>query len=137
CAVGYGLGRALGPLRLRSIGIRSVAPLARKLAAAGRTLTAIVVLRAMPIAAVPIVDLVCGASRVPLGRFLAGTVLGLAPALVAFSAFGHFLRRALEWRSSSAVVGLTVVGLLAVLAAHWLDRRIDERLRQHRGAGSR
>ena len=76
-----------------------------------------IVLRLSSVASTGAIHLLCGAGRVPFVTFMAGTVIGVAPAIVALSALGGLLRDALlrpSLSNSLATIGAAV--LLLVLA---------------------
>jgi phospholipase D1/2 len=54
-----------------------------------RGVLAIAAVRLVPIAPFTLVNLVAGATRIPLGDYLSGTVLGMAPGIVVLSALGY------------------------------------------------
>ena len=113
--IGYAAGRAVGaPGVARWISRRSYRS-ARQLGAHG--VVGVIVLRLSSVASSGAVHLVCGAGRVPFVRFLAGTVIGAAPAIVVLSAFGALLRDTLLRPSmSNSLAAIATAGLLFLLA---------------------
>jgi uncharacterized membrane protein YdjX (TVP38/TMEM64 family) len=115
--VGYLAGRAVGAAGVaRWVTPRSYRS-ARQLGAHG--VVGVIVLRLSNVASSGAVHLLCGAGRVPFGGFMAGTVIGMAPAIGALSVLGGLLRHAVLHPSLSntlATMG-TAVLLLAMAVA--------------------
>jgi uncharacterized membrane protein YdjX (TVP38/TMEM64 family) len=129
---GYGAGRTLGRAAVRAVmGTRGNA-LSRKLLQSGRDARAFAILRILPIASASGVNLVCGAARLRFGTFLAGTLLGTVPALLAFCGLGTLLRAAVDERGALDFVAFAAYATLVVVCAAWLDRHVGDHV--HRGA---
>jgi uncharacterized membrane protein YdjX (TVP38/TMEM64 family) len=78
----------------------------------------VIVLRLSSVASTGAIHLLCGAGRVPFPAYLAGSIIGLVPAIVALSALGGLLREALLRPSmSNALTTITVAVLLILVAA--------------------
>ena len=111
--VGYVAGRAIGAAGVaRWISRRSYRS-ARQLGAHG--VVGVIVLRLSSVASTGAIHLLCGAGGVPFVTFIAGTVVGVAPAIVALSALGGMLRDALLHPSvanSLATLGAAVLILI-------------------------
>ena len=133
--VGYVAGRAIGAAGVaRWISRRSYRS-ARQLGAHG--VIGVIVLRLSSVASSGAIHLVCGAGRVPFVRFLAGTALGAAPAIVALSVFGGLLRDTLlrpSLSTSLATVGMAVLFLIlaSVLRTFLLIRQFAPSVAGHR-----
>jgi phosphatidylserine/phosphatidylglycerophosphate/cardiolipin synthase-like enzyme/uncharacterized membrane protein YdjX (TVP38/TMEM64 family) len=114
-AVGYVAGRAIGATRVsRWISRRSYRS-ARQLGAHG--VVGVIVLRLSSVASSGAIHLLCGARRMAFVKFMAGTVIGVTPAIVALSALGGLLRDTLlrpSLSNSLATIGTAV--LLVILA---------------------
>jgi phospholipase D1/2 len=109
--VGYVAGRAIGAAGVaRWISRRSYRS-ARQLGAHG--VVGVIALRLSSVASTGAIHLLCGAGRVDFVTFMAGTVVGGAPAIVALSALGGLLRDALLHASLST--GLATIGLALLL----------------------
>ncbi len=83
-----------------------------------RGVVTVAVVRNMPVAPYSMVNLAAGATELRAMDFLAGTVIGLAPGIVAFSVFGETIVHFAEnptWKSLAVVVGVVVV-MVAVSA---------------------
>jgi phospholipase D1/2 len=112
--LGYGAGRALGPrvanwMRRRSY--RSIRQLGMQ------TPVGVAVLHLSTTASAGAIHLLCGAARMPLGRFLLGTTMGLAPAIAALTGAGMVLRTALLEPSTGRVFAAIGAAMLVVIAA--------------------
>lgn len=113
-AVFYGLGQRLGRRRVRRLAGWRVNRVDRALVRHG--LMAMMLLRLMPVAAFPVVNLVAGASVVGFRDFLLGTLVGMAPGVVALSVVGDRLGVALRFPSPASLVVLLVATALAIAA---------------------
>ena len=105
--VTYGLGRLVGPDVVR----RHMGPRMTRLrdAVAERGLFAVATVRLVPIAPFSLVNLVAGAVRIPVGQYVAGTVLGLTPGIVLMTTLGDRLRAAFSAPSVGSVLLLVLV----------------------------
>jgi phosphatidylserine/phosphatidylglycerophosphate/cardiolipin synthase-like enzyme/uncharacterized membrane protein YdjX (TVP38/TMEM64 family) len=133
--IGYVAGRALGPGRLMSWLSRRAYRSARQLGAHGAV--GVAVLRLMSIASALSVNLVCGATRVPVGAFLLGSAAGLAPPMFVLAGVGSLLGTALRepsWTNGlTAAAGVLGAGALAfVVRALLVARQFSPTLRRHR-----
>ena len=97
-----------------------------------------IVLRLASVASAGSIHLVCGAGRVPFAAYMAGTVIGLAPAIVALSWLGGLLRHTLL--NPSVSNGFTTIGaavllfaLASGLRAFLLIRQFAPAMSGHRG----
>jgi uncharacterized membrane protein YdjX (TVP38/TMEM64 family) len=115
-AAGYAAGRAIGRVGLSRWMSRRAYRSARQLGAQG--VGGVVVLRLASAASAGSIHLLCGAVRVPFSTYIAGTVVGLAPATFAFAALGGLLRQTLfePSLSNALLTALTAVLLVAVAA---------------------
>jgi phospholipase D1/2 len=111
--IGYAAGRAIGAGGLTSwLSPRSYRSI-RQLSAHG--VIGVALLRLASVASAGAIHLVCGAGRVPFAAYMAGTVIGLAPAMIALGALGGLLRHTLLNPSLSN--GLTTIGAAVLLFA--------------------
>lgn len=109
--IGYLAGRAIGAAGVaRWISRRSYRS-ARQLGAQG--VVGVIVLRLSSVAGTGAINLLCGAGRGSFVSFIAGTVIGVAPAIVALSALGGLLRDALV--RPSMANGLATIGAAVLL----------------------
>ena len=104
--IGYLAGRAIGPDGVaRWISRRSYRSV-RQLGAHG--VVGVIVLRLSSIAGTGAIHLLCGAGRVPFLTYITGTVIGVAPAIIALSVLGDMLRDNLL--QPSITNGLATIG---------------------------
>lgn len=108
----YALGRRLGRERVRRLAGWRVNRVRRALARHG--IMAMMLLRLMPVAAFPVVNLVAGASAVGFADFLIGTLVGMAPGVVALGILGDRVAVVLRHPSAAAVVILVAATALVV-----------------------
>jgi phosphatidylserine/phosphatidylglycerophosphate/cardiolipin synthase-like enzyme/uncharacterized membrane protein YdjX (TVP38/TMEM64 family) len=87
---------------------------------ASRSVMAIAAARLLPLGPFSILNVAAGAARVPLGPFLAGTMLGLLPGLAVLSGVFVPLRAALRRPDLTSLA----VALAAILAGAWLLVRV-------------
>jgi phosphatidylserine/phosphatidylglycerophosphate/cardiolipin synthase-like enzyme/uncharacterized membrane protein YdjX (TVP38/TMEM64 family) len=121
--VGYLAGRLLGPVAItRLVSRRSIRAIGQVGASSIRS---VAMLRLAAVASAGAVHLLCGAGRVPFGAYLAGTALGLAPAVVALSALGALLGNLLLAPTIQNAV-TTVVAALVVLGCALAVRAVLE-----------
>ena len=112
-AVAYAVGRGLGSARLapwisrRSY--RSVSQLG------ARGVMGVLVLRLASVASAGAIHLLCGAGRVPFAAFLAGTAIGLIPAVAALTGLGALVRHTMLHPSITNAL-ITVGAALALTA---------------------
>jgi len=91
-----------------------------------RGLLAVIMVRVVPVAPFPVVNLAMGALRVPLRHFTLGTLIGVLPGMFAATVLSDQLAAALEepasvnaWLVAAAVL---VIGVLAFFAQRVLRR---------------
>jgi phospholipase D1/2 len=124
-AVGFAVGRAVGRRAVRAVAGRRLNHLSRHLARRG--LLAIVAVRVLPVAPFTVVNLVAGASYIHPRDFMLGTLIGMAPGLVAVTLFSDRLFSVLHDPSPLAIS--TLVGVITLIAAgaiaahRWLGQR--------------
>lgn len=123
----FWLGRRLGRAGLERYAGPAIRRVNRRLGE-GRGVVALAVVRTVPLAPFSIVNLVAGASRMGFRDYLAGTVAGMLPALLAFSLLGDQLLRTLSRPSLGGVALLLALAaaaaLLGTLATRLLRRRL-------------
>jgi len=134
-AIGYGAGRQIGPARIGRWMTRRSYRSGRQLGADG--VAGVAVLHLAAGASAGAVHLLCGAARVPLATYLAGTTLGFGPVAVALSGFGAQLGRTLLAPTTlNAAITVATGLLLAVLAfglrTFLLIRQFAPSLARHR-----
>lgn len=110
----YGLGRRLGRRRVRRLAGWRVNRVSRALTRHG--IMAMMLLRLMPVAAFPLINVVAGASAVGFRDFLVGTLVGMAPGIIALSVLGDRLGVALRFPSAVTLSILLAATALVVAA---------------------
>jgi phosphatidylserine/phosphatidylglycerophosphate/cardiolipin synthase-like enzyme/uncharacterized membrane protein YdjX (TVP38/TMEM64 family) len=111
--IGYLIGRAIGSADVWRWMSRRSYRSTRQFGA--RSVMGVLVLRLASVASAGSVHFFCGAGRVPFLTYLAGTVLGAAPIVVALTGLGALLRQTLL--APSMTNGLLTVGAAIVLTA--------------------
>lgn len=81
-------------------------------------------LRLVPVAPFVVVNAVAGASRISLRDFALGTLLGMAPGMLALAVFSEGLIKTLQQPDTGRLAGLLLLLLLLVAGLialrHWL-----------------
>jgi len=113
-ALGYALGRQIGPARLPRWMSRRSYRSARQLGARG--IIGVLVLRLASVATSGSIHLLCGAGRISFSTFMAGTLLAFVPATAALAGLGALLRQTILDPATSNVL-LTIGGALLLTAA--------------------
>ncbi|HLO75001.1 MAG TPA: VTT domain-containing protein, partial [Magnetospirillum sp.] len=110
----YAIGAHLGRGQVRRLAGWRVNRVNRALARHG--IMAMMLLRLMPVAAFPVVNLVAGASAVKFRDFAAGTTVGMAPGIVALSVLGDRLGVVLRSPSAAGIALLALATALVIAA---------------------
>lgn len=124
----FSIGRVLGRERLQRLLGRRAARIQERIV--GRGILAVVVIRMIPIAPYSVVNVVAGASTLPLRDFMVGTLLGITPGILAMAVLGAQiadLARNASW-SNVLLLALAFLGWLGFCAgaqflATWLAGR--------------
>jgi phosphatidylserine/phosphatidylglycerophosphate/cardiolipin synthase-like enzyme/uncharacterized membrane protein YdjX (TVP38/TMEM64 family) len=119
--VGFGLGRLTGRELVRRLAGKRLNELSRRVARRG--VLAVTAVRLVPVAPFSVVNLVAGASRLRLRDFLAGTLLGTAPGVLAIVLLEAQAERAIV-QPEAGTVALLVAAVVLVLATFALLRRL-------------
>ena len=127
-AISFWVGHLIGRDKVRRLAGPRLNELSRRLGRRG--MVAMVVLRLVPVAPFTVVNLVAGASHIGFREFAAGTILGMAPGILAVTLFSDRLMALLRDPSPTA---LTILALLtAILIAgsvamrYWFKRRSSQ-----------
>lgn len=114
--IGYLIGRAVGASGVaRWVSSRSYRSI-RQLGARGAV--GVLVLRMSSVASTGAINLLCGAGGIAFTAYMAGTIAGMVPVIMALSALGGMFRDALlEPSLSHALATITVTVLLILLVA--------------------
>jgi phosphatidylserine/phosphatidylglycerophosphate/cardiolipin synthase-like enzyme/uncharacterized membrane protein YdjX (TVP38/TMEM64 family) len=124
--IGYLAGRAIGASGITRWMSGRAYRSGRQLGARG--VMGVIVLRLASVASAGSVALLCGAGRVPFLTYLAGTLMGLLPAIAALSSLGALFRHALLHPSISSglatiAVAVALIGVAAALRTFLLIRQ--------------
>lgn len=122
------IGRSLGRERLQKLLGRRAGRIQERVV--GQGILAVVVIRMIPVAPFSLVNVVAGASTLPLRDFLVGTLLGMMPGILAMAVLGAQiadLARNASW-SNILLLALAFLGWLGICAgaqfvATWLAGR--------------
>ncbi len=121
----YGIGHALGRGLVRRLAGSRLNRLSRWLGRRG--LPAMIAVRILPLAPFTVVNMVAGASHIRLRDFALGTLIGMAPGIVAITLFTDRLEATIrrpepgEFALLSAVIA--AIAVAAILLRRWLRRR--------------
>ena len=116
----YAGGRYYGATPLRHLEIGGVARMSEALRQGG--VVQITILRLLPLAPFGIVNLMAGAARVRVLPFTIGTVLGMLPGNLLFTAFGRQLRQLIANPTPAEIAAMIAVTVLASGAFWYLQR---------------
>jgi phospholipase D1/2 len=114
-AVTYGLGRMFGRETVRRFAGSRLDRLSRALGRRG--ILAVVTVRILPVAPFTVVNLAAGASHIALRDFVLGTVIGLAPGIIAAALFIDRILAAIRdpgpgsWAVLAGVLALRIAGM--------------------------
>jgi len=116
----FSLGRVLGRETVRRLAGGRLNRLSRRLARRG--VMAVGAVRVIPVAPFTIVNMVAGASHIRFRDYLLGTLLGMAPAILALAIFGQGLLSLIAEPGAGSFLALLVI-LAALGAGGWYLRR--------------
>jgi uncharacterized membrane protein YdjX (TVP38/TMEM64 family) len=123
--VTYYIGERIGRNAVRKLAGSRINTISQYLARHG--IITIVAVRIIPVAPFTVINLVAGASHINFRDYATGTVLGMAPGIVAISLIADRVRAVLQNPAMSNIAWLVAtVGLIilaAVLLVKWLMRR--------------
>lgn len=114
-------GRLAGRDLIERYGGRLAARANQRLSESG--ILAIAGVRAVPVAPFTVVNLVAGASKVRFLDYVIGTMVGLAPGILAFNLLGHQLERTITDPAPGDIALLAGLAVLA-LGLGWLTGRL-------------
>ncbi|HEU4341079.1 MAG TPA: VTT domain-containing protein [Candidatus Binatia bacterium] len=117
-AVGYFLGRDF----IRQITGPKWERVERKIGQTG--ILAVATLRLLPVAPFTIVNIVSGAFQVPIRDYIIGSVLGLAPGILAINLFAYQVASAIRNPGLGSFLVLAMFVVLSVWGIVWLRRRL-------------
>jgi len=123
-ALTYGLGAAVGRGAVRRLAGSRLNRLSRRLGRQG--ILAMFAVRLVPVAPFTVVNMVAGASHIGIRDFLVGSLLGMAPGMIATGLFIDRVAAAVQDPGPEAFAVLGAAALAIVLAAiglrRWLRR---------------
>ncbi|HDQ41293.1 MAG TPA: hypothetical protein ENN39_09740 [Desulfonatronum sp.] len=121
-AAGYGAGMRLGRKRIQRIAGNRLNRVSKHLARHG--LVSVAVIRTLPIAPFTIVNLVAGASHIRFFDYVLGTLLGMAPGILAVTFFTDRLLAFLNHPDLVNILAMVGAVVFLTLATRWLKRRL-------------
>jgi phospholipase D1/2 len=128
----YALGHILGRDKVRRLAGSRLDRVSRRLADHG--LVTMVTVRLLPVAPYTVVNVVAGASHIRLRDFVFGTILGMAPGILAITFFEHQLQVAIREPGAKSFALLAVVVGVIVVSALVVKKRMGKQ--QDRGMDS-
>jgi phosphatidylserine/phosphatidylglycerophosphate/cardiolipin synthase-like enzyme/uncharacterized membrane protein YdjX (TVP38/TMEM64 family) len=124
----YAIGQHLGHSTIRNLSHRWVSRVSRRLARQG--LLAIITLRVVPVAPFTIINLVAGASHIRFRDFAFGTLLGMAPGVLALTVFSDQVASAIAAPETIRFLSLLILAILIGTGTWWLSRWLLRRQQQ-------
>ncbi len=122
--VAYGIGRMLGREPVRKMTGSRVNQISRKLG--DRGIISVVTLRVVPVAPFTVINLVSGASHISLKDFLAGTVIGMTPGILAVAVLKTRLEAAIRNPGLGSIAVLALLLIIVVIAIFAFRRWLAE-----------
>lgn len=124
-AANFALGRLLGRDTVRRLAGGRLDRLARRMGR--RELLTVVTLRLVPVAPFSIINLVAGVSHIRFHKFLAGTLLGMAPGILVLALFVNSVGSAIHRPDLANFAVVAAAAAALVLGAFALRRRLRRR----------
>ncbi len=123
-AVNYGIGRIISRNTLRRIAGSWLNNVSKRLSKTGFLTVASI--RLIPVAPFPVMNMVMGACRVRFTHFMLGTLVGMAPGILAISFFAGSLLEAVKNPGMKSYVSLAIIAMIIGLAFFYLKRSVQE-----------
>jgi uncharacterized membrane protein YdjX (TVP38/TMEM64 family) len=123
-ALTYAVGSLAGRQAIERFAGTYASRLSQRLARHG--LTAILIVRILPVAPFTIVNIVAGASGVRFREFMLATLLGMSPGLVLMTLFGDRLHSAIQDPRIESFITLAALAVALILVMAWLRRRFGK-----------
>jgi phospholipase D1/2 len=117
----YGIGSFMGRDTVRRFAGARVGRLSHRIARHG--MTAILIVRILPVAPFTVVNVMAGASEVRFRDFILATFLGMLPGLLVMTFFGDRLESAIRDPKAESFMILVALVVVLVLVMAWLRRR--------------
>ncbi len=118
--VNYAIGQHVGHNAVRSLSNRWVSRVSRRLARQG--LLAIITLRVVPVAPFSVINLVAGASHIRFPDYALGTLLGMAPGVLALTLFSDQVVAAIAAPEAIRMASLLFLAVVIGAGTWWLSR---------------
>ena len=116
----YAIGSLIGRDTVRRFAGAQVSRLSHRLARHG--VTAILLVRVLPVAPFTLINVVAGASEVRFRDFILATFLGMLPGLLLMTVFGNQLESVIRDPKAESIMILASLVLALVLVMTWLRR---------------
>lgn len=133
----YGVGAQIGRRNVLRMAGRRVSQISRRLAKRG--LLTVIVVRVVPVAPFTVVNLIAGASHIRFRDFLAGTLFGMTPGIVAIVLLVDRVSASIRAPSLENILTLVAVAVGVVLGvvvlSRWLLRRAERPRARTRSEG--
>lgn len=123
CA-GYGLGILSGRYFFRQFFGRKTRKILHRIRE-GRFMT-LVLLRVLPIAPSAMINLAAGAGQIPFLRFVAATLVGMAPGTFMLVVFQKSILDVFREQSVSSILTLLALGAVTAFLFYWAKRRFSQ-----------
>lgn len=124
---GYAAGAGLGRRGVRRLAGKRINAVSRRLAKRG--LLTVMVVRIVPVAPFTVINLVAGASHIGLRDFIWGTLLGMAPGMLAIALLADRAAASLRDPHWANLLTLILVAVGILLAGYLLSRQLLGRAR--------
>jgi phospholipase D1/2 len=117
----YAIGSFLGRNTVRRFAGAQASRLSHRLARHG--LTAILLVRILPVAPFTMINVMAGASEVRFRDFILATFLGMLPGLLVMTVFGDRLESVIRDPKAESIIILVALVVALILVMAWLRRR--------------
>lgn len=123
---GYGAGSILGRNMVRKLGGSAINRISRQLAKRG--LLAVIIVRVVPVAPFAIINLVAGASHITFRSFVIGTLIGMAPGMIAITVLADRVAASLQSPHDDAILTMAItvsaIAAAAYMLVKWLRSKV-------------
>ena len=120
----YGAGYLLGQDFIQKIAGPKWRSVEKKIEQTG--IVAVATLRLLPVAPFTVVNIVCGAFKVPWRDYIIGSILGLVPGILVTNLFAHQFESAVRNPGIGTFLLLLALIVISVLGTVWLKRRFQQ-----------
>ncbi|MBU0791342.1 MAG: VTT domain-containing protein [Polycyclovorans sp.] len=124
----YWIGRSFGSKPLRGLATARVERALTFIRNSG--LPGMILLRLVPVAPYPVINLMLGAGGIGLWVFLAGTALGVLPSLLVMGVLGFQLTEVINDPSAANIGFLVALVLACVALGWWVKRRLPSQVEE-------